>query len=147
MNDRHEREPAAESGLRFECTRCGACCTSRGEYGYVYLNDRDVSAIARYLGLLPHQFRRKYTFVDEYGWTQVVLEDRCVFLESDGSCRIYPVRPTQCRTFPFWRDLVKDGAWVPEARELCEGIGRGKLYQIDEVEPLMRKMERAEEEG
>ena len=133
-------------GLRFECTRCGGCCTSRGEYGYVYLNDREVVAIARYLGLVPHEFRRKYTFIDEYGWTQVVLEDRCVFLNPDGSCRIYPVRPVQCRTFPFWRDLVDDGEWTAEARELCEGVGHGKLHQIEDVEPLMRAMERAEDE-
>jgi len=136
-----------ERGLRFECTQCGECCTSRGDYGYVYLSDREVAAIAHFLGLLPHEFRRRYTFVDEYGWTQVVLDNRCVFLDPErGSCTIYPVRPLQCRTFPFWRDLVRDGEWTAEARALCEGIGRGKLHQIEDVEPLMQAMERAEAE-
>jgi len=135
------------AGLRFECTKCGKCCTSRGDYGYVYLNDREVADIARFLGLLPHEFRQRYTFLDEYGWTQVVLQDQCVFLGDDrASCQIYPVRPLQCRTFPFWRDLVEDGAWTPEARALCEGIGRGKLYQLEEVEPHMLAMEHAEDE-
>lgn len=136
----------SREGLRFECTRCGECCTSRGEYGYVYLSDGDVVAIARHLGLLPHQFRRRYTFVDEYGWTQLVIQDRCIFLEEDGSCRVYPVRPVQCRTFPFWSDLVEAGAWTDEAHALCEGVGRGRLYQIDDVKPLMRAMDRAQEE-
>ena len=134
-------------GLRFECTQCGECCTRRGEYGYVYLNDREVVAMARHLGLLPMEFRRRYTFVDEYGWTQVVLDDRCVFLDPETNrCGVYPVRPTQCRTFPFWRDLVVNGAWSDEACALCEGIGRGPLHQIEDVVPLMQEMEREQEE-
>jgi Fe-S-cluster containining protein len=137
----------SSEGLRFECTQCGQCCTRRGEYGYVYLNDREVVAIARHLGLLPMEFRRRYTFVDEYGWTQIVLEDRCVFLDpATNRCRVYPARPTQCRTFPFWRDLVVDGGWSDEARALCEGIGRGPLHQIEDVAPLMREMEAEQEE-
>lgn len=138
---------APRSELRFECTRCGECCTSRGEYGYVYLNDSEVVDIAGHLGLLPHEFRQRYTFVDEYGWTQIVLENRCVFLGSDGSCQIYPVRPIQCRTFPFWPDLVtEEGGFTDEARRVCEGVGRGKLYQIEDVAPLIRAMERADED-
>jgi uncharacterized protein len=137
----------SEAGLRFECTVCGHCCTRRGEYGYVYLNDREVVAMAHHLGLLPMEFRRRYTFEDEYGWTQVVLEDRCVFLDPESNrCGVYPVRPTQCRTFPFWRDLVADGEWTPEARELCEGVGRGPLHQIEDVAPLMQEMEREQDE-
>jgi Fe-S-cluster containining protein len=28
----------------------------------------------------------------------------CVFLQTDGTCRIQPVKPAQCRGFPFlWR--------------------------------------------
>jgi len=136
----------SELGLRFECTRCGECCTSRGEYGHVYLNDSEVVEIARFLGLLPHEFRRRYTIVDEYGWTQVVLEDRCVFLDEDGSCRVYPVRPVQCRTFPFWSDLIEGGSFTDEARGLCEGVGRGKLYQIEDVRPLIEAMDRSQDE-
>jgi hypothetical protein len=133
--------------LRFECTQCGECCTSRGEYGYVYVNDREVAAIAKHLQMTPHELRRRYTFVDEYGWTQVVLQERCVFLEEGTNrCTIYPARPVQCRTFPFWRDLVRDGEWTDEARGLCEGVGAGRLYQIEEIEPLMRDMDRAQQE-
>jgi len=141
--DRDEtQDPGHPPALRFECTQCGVCCTNRGEYGHVYLNDREVVEIARYLGLLPSEFRRRYTFVDEYGWTQVVLEERCAFLGDDGSsCRVYPVRPVQCRTFPFWKDLVEDGEWTQEARDLCEGVGRGKLYPIEDAHRLMREME------
>ena len=140
---------APRSELRFECTRCGECCTSRGEYGYVYLNDSEVVDIAGHLGLLPHEFRQRYTFVDEYGWTQLRFEtERCVFLDAKtNTCTVYAARPTQCRTFPFWRDMIgPDGQWKDDARALCEGVGRGPAWPRREVEARMDAFEAAEDE-
>ena len=140
------KEPPA--GLRFECTGCGHCCTSRGEYSHLYLSDDEVLRLAKYLGLLPVEFRQRYTFTDEYGWTQLFLDERCSFLDAaTGRCSVYPVRPVQCRTFPFWRDLVRDGAWTDEARALCEGVDRGPVHPMSEVERQMRRYERSEESG
>ncbi len=137
----------SKPGLRFECTQCGRCCTNRGEYAHVYLADREVSALARLLGLSEREFDRKYTTIDEDGWTQLVIaNDRCVFLEPNGGCGVYAARPAQCRTFPFWRDLVEDGKWTAEAREICEGTGRGRLYSRDEAERLMIEMEDSDDE-
>ena len=88
--------------LRFECTKCGRCCTTRGEYAYVYLNPAELRRIAAYLGIGAQEFRRRYTKRDEYGWTQLSFaEESCVFLDERGQCSVHPVRPTQCRTFPF----------------------------------------------
>ena len=39
------------SQLRFECTECGECCTNRGEYHYVYVDDAEVRGIAELLGI------------------------------------------------------------------------------------------------
>ena len=45
----------------------------------------------------------------------------CVFLR-DNRCSIYPVRPKQCRTFPWWPEVVESKeAWEDTARR-CEGI-------------------------
>src|SRR6266404_2835548 len=41
-------EPWYENGLRFECTRCGHCCT--GPSGYVWVNDEEIDQIAAYRG-------------------------------------------------------------------------------------------------
>ena len=137
----------ARAGLRFECTGCGACCTARGEYAHVYLNPDEVEALAEEVGVTPRTFRRRYTFVDEYGYTQLRFEDStCVFLERGTlRCTVYGARPTQCRTFPFWRDLVRDGAFTPEAGALCEGIGRGPVHPLNDVEARMLEMELADE--
>jgi len=137
--------PAA--GLRFECTKCGGCCTSRGEYAHVYLNGDEACALAEELGLGLAEFRRRYTFVDEYGWTQLRFEsEACVFLEpGTNRCTVYGARPTQCRTFPFWRDLVADGRWTADAHKLCEGVGQGGTHPREEVEARMVEMELADE--
>ena len=91
-------------------------------------------------------FRSEYTVVDEYGWTQLVFRsDHCVFLRGNR-CSVYAARPTQCRTFPFWRSLVSGGEWTPEAQELCEGVGRGRSYDPVEVEERMLAFELSNEE-
>ena len=134
-------------GLRFECTLCGRCCTNHGDYAHVYLSGPDVVGLARTRGLSVSDFEREYTFVDEDGWTQLKIRDGgCVFLQKDGGCGVYGARPTQCRTFPFWRDFVEKGEWTPEVRQICEGIGRGRLYSREEAERLMIEMEESDVE-
>ena len=139
--------PSPEAGLRFECTQCGKCCTNRGEYAYVYLSDDEVDALAKHLELSRAAFKRKYTFIDEYGWRQLRFTgSRCVFLDEADRCGVYPARPVQCRTFPFWREMVQDdGGWSEEARSLCEGVGRGRVYSIEEAEAMMKEFEESDE--
>ena len=134
-------------GLRFECTGCGGCCTARGEYAHVYLNPDELEDLADALELSVREFRRRYTFEDEYGYTQLRFPDStCVFLERDTNrCTVYGARPTQCRTFPFWRDLVQDGKWTAEARALGEGEGRGPAHRLEDAEARMLEMELADE--
>lgn len=122
-------------GLRFACTRCGACCT--GEPGYVFVDDREVRAVAAFVGVEESSFRAEHTRPAE---GRVSLNEEpdggCVFHSAEG-CLIYPVRPRQCRTFPFWLDVVrKRENWVEAGRE-CPGIGRGRLYGAAEIMRLI----------
>lgn len=131
---------SADGGLRFECTQCGECCINRGEYAHVYLNDEEVADLAAFFGLSPREFERRYTFVDEDGWLQLnFTDDRCAFLNEHGQCRVYPARPTQCRTFPFWPEMIAGREWTAEAREMCEGVGKGRVHPPEEVEARLRE--------
>ncbi len=130
--------------LKFECTQCGKCCTHRGTYAYVYLNREEARSLARLLGLSERTLRRRYTFVDAEGWTQLkFVDDACPFLDrASGSCTVYTARPLQCRTFPFWNELIgKDGGWTPQAKTLCEGVGQGREHRWQAVEASARAME------
>ena len=66
----------------------------------------------------------------------------CVFLISEEGgrkhCSIYPVRPHQCRTWPFWPgNLADPQSWV-EAQLRCPGINRGPIHLCDEIEVKRR---------
>ncbi len=118
-----------QEGLQFGCTKCGLCCRREG---YVWVDRRRIRAIARALGLSVEEFGRRYLrrVGSRYSLTEKG-EHECVFW--DDGCRIYPVRPEQCRTFPFWKQNLRTPAeWTLTAGE-CEGIGQGRLYGSEEI--------------
>lgn len=120
--------------LHFSCTRCGRCCEGPGDY-FVFLTADEAERIRAYRGLSTGWFRRRY--LRRHGDGQLVLasgsDARCIFLDAEGQCGIYPVRPLQCRTYPFWPEIVASGrAWQGEGRR-CEGIDRGEPVPVDEI--------------
>lgn len=132
-------KPWYGNGLRFECTRCGNCCQNHGEYAYVYLTPEDVSAIAQHLGVTPRSFLESYCERDR-NWV-VLRMDRpaCPFLEQGNRCAIYPVRPKQCATWPFWRENMRRATWEGPVSACCPGIGQGELVPVQEIERQVRE--------
>jgi uncharacterized protein len=114
--------------LRFECQPgCIGCCDQQG---FVYLTEGDLKRAAKFVGLTAAEFEKRYVYR-----TRTLLRLRkprgsqCHFLLESG-CSIHPAKPTQCRTFPFWPELVESRkAWKATAR-YCPGIGTGQLIQI-----------------
>lgn len=109
------------SGLKFQCTGCGKCCS--GGPGAVWVNKEEIQAIARRLNLSIEEFRRRYV---HRLFGRDSLKDgasgrHCIFL-NNNKCSIYEVRPTQCQTYPWWPGIVRsEEAWREEAK-WCEGI-------------------------
>jgi Fe-S-cluster containining protein len=69
-------------------------------------------------------------------------DKQCPFLLA-GGCGIHPAKPTQCRTFPFWPELVESrAAWKRTAR-FCPGIGKGELVQIETARERAAEMREA----
>lgn len=110
---------SVENKLRsFECLGCGACC--RIPNGIVRVSDAEISRISAFLGMPELEFIAGETEVapDRRG---LVLKSRpdnsCVWLTEDNRCRIHPVKPDKCRTFPY--------GWVnPDSYEVCAGLRR-----------------------
>ena len=92
-------------GIRFECQPgCTECCTQRG---FVYLTEADVERAAAFLNMTPGAFEQKYVFRSKHlRRLRISQQTRCFFLR-DGGCAIHPAKPTQCRTFPFWPEIVE----------------------------------------
>lgn len=125
--------PWYEGGLAFACTRCGNCCT--GEPGTVLVGEEEAARLGALLGLEPAAFRALHTRALPSGRT--VLRERsngdCTFWSASAGCTVYAERPRQCRTWPFWRSVVKSPeTWAAAARG-CPGIGRGPLHPADLV--------------
>lgn len=134
--------PWYADGLRFECTQCGNCCS--GPPGAVWLTDAEEDAIARELRLDPEVFRARYVrrIGARRSLREVVREGRhdCIFLDREShpgraTCSIYRVRPLQCRTWPWWPEVVETpGAWEETRRRTpCPGMGQGQLHSLVEI--------------
>jgi Fe-S-cluster containining protein len=124
--------------LRFGCTGCGRCCIAGNDY-FVYLGSEDAGRIRGYLGLSVDWFRRRYLGKTTDGDPVLAYhaDGRCVFLQNDNSCRIYPVRPVQCRTYPFWPEVTNSKtAWQRESRR-CEGINRGPGIPVTTIRRIL----------
>lgn len=130
-----EPEPWYADGLRFQCQRSGACCTNHGDYAYVYLTDDDERALADELSVSLTAFRRQHTRTLDGHRILKNETATCRFLDGHR-CSVYPGRPIQCRTWPFWKSNLEPGAWQREVVPLCAGAGRGRLYSRAEIEAL-----------
>ena len=129
------------NGLRFECTQCGNCCRNHGDYSYVYLSSRDILNIAGHLKLPPKRFVEEHCRIED-GWVTLRMDEpACEFLMEDNRCAIYPVRPKQCRTWPFWEENLKQATWNGPVKDCCPGIGQGELTPAAEVDRIARETE------
>jgi Fe-S-cluster containining protein len=138
-------------GLSFTCTQCGNCCT--GGPGYVWVSEEELSRLAEFLKLTLQQVKSKYA--RRIGEQYSLKEHRnssgaydCIFLkevkaESTAKdvvvharriCEIYPVRPLQCRTWPFWDgNLSSQQSWN-RASKRCPGMNEGKHFTFEQIE-------------
>jgi len=147
-------DPWYAQGLNFTCTQCGNCCT--GSPGHVWITDDEIRLLADHLHLTPHetvdQFCRKIN-------GQFSLRERrnrhgqydCIFLRTEEQsapasgdkpvfrrryCSVYPVRPLQCRTWPFWpANLASEKSWSHAART-CHGMNHGRRFSLKQIQQL-----------
>ncbi len=128
-------------GRRFECQPgCTNCCRREG---FVYLTEADVARAAAFLGLTGAEFERKYLFRTRHvRRLRKPRDSSCYFLLADG-CAIHAAKPTQCRAFPFWPELVESEEGWADAGDYCPGIGQGPLVQIAAARETARGMREA----
>jgi len=106
------------------CEECGGhCCT--GESGYIWAKYDEIVNMAEFVNLSVEEFATMYLKKVKHRYSLVekkLAEDNyaCIFFdETTERCTIYPVRPLQCRTFPFWEQFKQD---EEEVRKECPGI-------------------------
>lgn len=127
--------------MRFECVRgCTNCCRVKG---YVYVTENDILRAAAYLGVTPAAFEARYVYRSKHMLRlRKPRNEQCHFLRESG-CSIHPAKPTQCRTYPFWPELVESRENWDAAAGTCPGIGKGGLVQIGTALEISDEMRRA----
>jgi Fe-S-cluster containining protein len=126
------------AGLHFECLQCGRCCSGPNE-GYIWVSRPEIRLIARHLNMLVGELKQR--FLKRVRLRKTIIEDArthdCIFLRrglQGKFCSIYPVRPRQCRIWPFWPgNLTGPDTWNTAARK-CPGINRGEIYTPERIQ-------------
>ena len=148
-----DRSPWYDGGLSFTCTQCGNCCT--GGPGYVWISEAELSRLAEYLKLSLDDVIEKYA--RRIGNRFSLKERRnaagsydCIFLQeikvpsaagdsvvhTKRVCSVYPVRPLQCRTWPFWDGNIASKENWRRAGRRCPGIDRGRKFTFEQIEEI-----------
>jgi len=144
-------EPWFKDGLSFTCTACGNCCT--GGPGYVWVTEAEIDRLAEHLGIPREVAVKRYcrTIGGRVSWKERrddLGQFPCVFLAehetvaADGrrtlrrGCTIYPVRPLQCRTWPFWDGNLQSKRDWDRAAKGCPGMNKGRAYSAEQIVAL-----------
>ena len=102
-----------DEGVRFECRGCGRCCG--GEPGEIWVTPAERAKIAAELGMDEITLRKEcLRRVDGRLGIKEKENYDCYFLDGGTKrCKIYKVRPLQCRMFPFWPSMLSDKrVWI-----------------------------------
>jgi len=135
--------PFYQSGLRFSCqANCAACCKIPGR---VEISEDDAARMALILDCTVTEFLQQYTRREKNQLLLLEREDSaCVMLDASGACLVHPVRPAQCRSYPFWPEiLLNDLTWMLE-KNMCPGIDEGRWYSAEEIEAIREQREDVE---
>ncbi len=138
--------------FKFKCIEgCNLCCS--GNPGIILVTDEEITQIANFLSIPKIEFIKTYTriirnyfssnfgFIDKAYSIKETSENDCIFLKKNG-CSIYPVRPLQCKAYPFWPSIVQsEDSWEKE-KEFCPGINRGKTYTEKEIETILNLLKK-----
>jgi Fe-S-cluster containining protein len=127
-------------GVHFKCTGCGNCCAK--EPGAVFISMDEIEQLASFLGMEKKDFLEKYTR-KLHG--KISLKEHpnfdCVFLK-ENRCTVYHHRPKQCKTYPFWPELMRSKKGWDSEKIRCEGLDHpeGVFHSFEEIR---KKMEEA----
>lgn len=125
-------------GTNFQCQGSGNCCVSRGSYGYVYLSKKDLKRLAKFFKIKINIFLDIYCSIEKNNkyLKEINKNGDCLFLKNK-KCTVYNSRPEQCRTWPFWPENMNSKSWKKEILHFCPGIGKGKYFSKKEINRIL----------
>jgi Fe-S-cluster containining protein len=134
---------------KFECQRCGYCCSERA---VIYPGLEEIQTLSRFLSLSESSFAIRYLHevYDPKANAYVIAfktnhwDDRstgCVFCQ-ENLCGIYnSPRTDLCNLFPWNHFDLEREEWEenfisPDNTFWCPGIGKGRLWSLEEIRKM-----------
>jgi len=104
---------------RIDCLDCANCCKNHSPRFKI----PDIKRIAKFLGMKEGVMIEKYLRLDEEN-DYVLQHQPCTFLNSDNTCSIYEVRPSDCARYPYTDEdvLLKRPALTLKNTEVCPAV-------------------------
>lgn len=109
----------------------------------VWVSEEELQGIAEYLDKPIGEIRLFHTRLvsGRLSLTEFQNGD-CTFFDSEKRhCKVYPVRPIQCQTWPFWTSNVSSEEKWNEVCESCPGAGEGAFFSLEDIEERASRME------
>jgi Fe-S-cluster containining protein len=133
--------------LKFKCQGSGNCCVTHGEFGFVFVSKTDRKRFADFFEMPMSAFTKKHCRRVGKFWA---LKDNpksseCLFLVNKR-CSAYSARPTQCRTWPFWPEVMNAKTWNKEVASFCPGVGKGKVVSQEKIIAQLKEQVISEQE-
>jgi Fe-S-cluster containining protein len=130
MTSDANRLPAITASDIFECRQCGECCHG---YGGTVVTEKDIHAIADFIGTSVDDFLGEYVSRSGLGLVLAQGEDGYCIFADQGRCGIHAVKPGMCKAWPFIEGVLRDpGNWFIMAG-FCPGI------RVDVSESTIRR--------
>ena len=97
--------------------------------------------MAEMLGLTTEEFRTAYVrrVGDRLSLKEFPGGDCVLWGGKERACLVYPVRPAQCQTFPFWEEHVKSAAAWADLADYCPGVNKGASFSAKEIAKRLKK--------
>lgn len=114
LPDLHE-----ETFAEIDCLDCANCCKNHSPRFKI----PDIKRIAKFLGMKEGDFIQTYLRLDEEN-DYVNQKQPCQFLQSDNTCEIYDVRPSDCARYPYTDEdvLLKRQALTLTNSQVCPAV-------------------------
>lgn len=148
--DAFEARVEAGQGAYLQCGRgCDGCCRTRRTAWAV-----EVASVRRWLAEAPPALLER---LQQRRQDPSVLDgDRCVFLNEEGACDVYPVRPVICRTHGpaaqteeglVWCGLNFEGIDAEAVAELVPSTATLDLDRLNTILVLINNLHLAAHPG
>ena len=117
-----------------QCLDCANCCKTMTPT----FTKPEIRRIAERVGMSYDQYYEKYLHVDDDNGDIVNNLQPCQHLGKDNKCRVYDIRPNDCRTFPH--HVRKDFLYQVEENTYMNNIHRcpATLQFLENLERMVQ---------